>query len=81
MLKRTIKALTVLVGRLSLSVGWENGPERRPKTVSFNPQLFVILVYSADPRKQSTHKSEYALLLDATKSKGMDTPLKGRRIK
>ena len=26
-----------LVGRLSLSVGWENGPERGLKTVSFNP--------------------------------------------
>ena len=24
----TIKALTALVGRLSLSVGWHNGPER-----------------------------------------------------
>ena len=28
------KALTALVGRLSLSVGWENGPEL--KTVSFS---------------------------------------------
>ena len=25
--KEKIKALTALVGRLSLSVGWENGPE------------------------------------------------------
>ena len=33
----TIKALTALVGRLSLSVGWENGSERVLKTVSFNP--------------------------------------------
>ena len=32
-----IKALIVLVGRLSLSVGWENGLERGLKTVSFNP--------------------------------------------
>ena len=28
-----IKALTTLVDRLSLSVDWENGPERRLKTV------------------------------------------------
>ena len=32
-----IKELTKLVGRLSLTVEWENGPERRLKTVSFNP--------------------------------------------
>ena len=32
-----IKALIALVGRLSLSVGWENGLERVLKTVSFNP--------------------------------------------
>ena len=32
-----IKALTALVGWLSLSIGWENGPERGYKTVSFNP--------------------------------------------
>ena len=32
---KEIKALTVLVGRLSLSVGWENGPEPGFKTVSF----------------------------------------------
>ena len=30
-----IKALTALIDRLSLSVGWENGPE--PGLVSFNP--------------------------------------------
>ena len=27
-----IKALTALLGRLSLSVGWENGPEQGLKT-------------------------------------------------
>ena len=32
-----IKALTALVGRFTLSVGWENGRKRRRKTVSFNP--------------------------------------------
>ena len=32
-----MKALTALVSRLSLSVGWENGLERGFKTVSFNP--------------------------------------------
>ena len=32
-----IKALTTLVGQLSLSVGWESSPERGRKTVSFNP--------------------------------------------
>ena len=32
-----IKALTALVGRLSLSVGWKNGPEWGLKTVLFNP--------------------------------------------
>ena len=37
-----IKVLTALVGRLSLSVGWENGPELRLKTVSFNLKLPVI---------------------------------------
>ena len=35
--KIKIKALTALVGRLSLSVGWENGPEQGLKPVSFNP--------------------------------------------
>ena len=35
--KRLIKALTALEDRLSLSVGWENGPERGRKSVSFNP--------------------------------------------
>ena len=34
--KYLIKALIALVGLLSLSVGWENGPERELKTVSFN---------------------------------------------
>ena len=31
-----IKVLTALVDRLSLSVGWENGPERGLKTVLLN---------------------------------------------
>ena len=34
---KKIKVLTALVGPLSLSVGWENGPEQGSKTVSFNP--------------------------------------------
>ena len=38
--ERPVKALTTLVGRLSVSVGWVNGPERELKTVSAN---------SADP--------------------------------
>ena len=33
---KKIKSLTALVGRLSPNVGWENVPERRLKTVSFN---------------------------------------------
>ena len=37
LLQKAIKALTALVGRLSLSVGWENDPERGFRTVSFNP--------------------------------------------
>ena len=38
----TIKALIALVGRLSLNVGWENGPERGlKKIVSFNLYLFL----------------------------------------
>ena len=44
MAQNLIKALTALVGRLSLTVGWENGPERGLKTVSFNPSLPVIYV-------------------------------------
>ena len=32
-----IKALTALAGQLSLSVGWENSPERGHTIVSFNP--------------------------------------------
>ena len=32
-----VKALTALAGRLSLSVGWENGPEPGLKAGSFNP--------------------------------------------
>ena len=35
--EKITKALTALVDRLSLSVGCVNGPERVPKTVSFNP--------------------------------------------
>ena len=34
---KQIKALTALMGLLSQSVGWENGPERGLETVSFNP--------------------------------------------
>ena len=36
-----IKALTSLVGRLSLSVGWENGPDRECKIDSFNFLSFL----------------------------------------
>ena len=36
-LRNYIEALTARLGRLSLSVGWENGPEWGFKTVSFNP--------------------------------------------
>ena len=36
MLTEEIKAQKALVGRLSLSVGWQNGPERGLQTVSFN---------------------------------------------
>ena len=44
-----IKTLTVLVGRLSLSVDWENGPERRLKTF-INPLSSCNLkANSADP--------------------------------
>ena len=35
-LQNQIKAMTALVGRLSLSVGWKKSPERGLKTVSFN---------------------------------------------
>ena len=44
-----IKALIALVGRLSLIVGWENGPEHGLKTASFNPKLHVIEANSTDP--------------------------------
>ena len=37
LLSLKIKALTALLGRLSLSVGLENGPEQGLKTVSSNP--------------------------------------------
>ena len=37
-----IKAQAALVGRLSLSVGWKNGPERGLKIVSFYLSLPVI---------------------------------------
>ena len=40
--KQQIKALTALMGRLSLSVGLENGSERGHKTVSINPLCPVI---------------------------------------
>ena len=39
----------MLDSRLSLSVGWGNGPEEGFKTVSFNPELPVIYTNSADP--------------------------------
>ena len=44
-----IKALTTLLGRVSPSVGRENGPERGLKTVSYNHCLPVIESNSADP--------------------------------
>ena len=34
---KLIKVLTALVGRLSLIVGGENGPEQELKNVSLNP--------------------------------------------
>ena len=34
-----IKVMAALVGRLSLSIVWENGPERGMKTVSFKPNF------------------------------------------
>ena len=37
------------MGRLSLSVGWEYGPERGIKTVSCKPLLLLIKANSADP--------------------------------
>ena len=37
-----IKALKALVDRLSLSVGWKNGPKRALKTISFNPYVPAI---------------------------------------
>ena len=37
-----IKALMALVGRLSLSVGWENDPQRGLKTVALNSWLPVF---------------------------------------
>ena len=37
------------MGRLSLNVGLENGPERGLKIVSFIPALSVMLANSADP--------------------------------
>ena len=39
---KTIITLTALAGQLSPSVGWENGPERGFKTVSFKPEFPVI---------------------------------------
>ena len=36
-----IKALTALVDRLSLNIGWGKCPERGLKTVSFNPELSI----------------------------------------
>ena len=44
-----IKVLIALVGWLSLSIGWENGPEQGRKPVSFIPKLPVIYANSADP--------------------------------
>ena len=37
--KKKFKALTALVGQLSLSVSWKNGPERGLKMFSFNPSV------------------------------------------
>ena len=48
-----IKVLTALVGRFSLSVGWENGPEWELKTVSFNRILTVTKANRADPDQTS----------------------------
>ena len=45
MISTKIKALTALVGRLSLSVGWENRPERGCKTVFFFFFFFFFFVF------------------------------------
>ena len=34
-----MKALTALVNRLSLDVGWGNGPEQERKAISFDPVI------------------------------------------
>ena len=60
-----IKALTALVGQLSLSVGWDNDPEQGLKTVSFNPELPVILANSTDtdqmPHSAASDRGLYCL--------------------
>ena len=38
------KALTALVGRLSLSVSWGNGPERGLKTITFSGERMCIIL-------------------------------------
>ena len=62
------------MGRLSLSVGLEKGPERELKTVSFSPKLHVILDNSADP--EPTPRSGVSDLGLPMFSQGFtDTPL------
>ena len=46
-METVIKALTALVGRLSLSAGWKNGPERG-LDCSFNPLPPEVYANSAD---------------------------------
>ena len=50
---KIIKVLAALVGRLSLSLGWEHGPKRGLKLISLNPKLAFIEANSADPDQTS----------------------------
>ena len=51
-----IKALTALMGRLPLSVGWENGLERGLKTVSFNHFHLTRYYYSKIKKPYPLHE-------------------------
>ena len=44
-----MKAMTALVGRLSLNVAWNHGPKCGLKTVTFNPYFPIVQANSADP--------------------------------
>ena len=60
-----VKSLKALVGRLSLSVGWDNSPERGRKTVSFitKTRLFKYIENFTTKKKMKIFRKKNLIFL------------------